>query len=232
MPRVGKKGQQSTSLFVPTRKGSVRPFKTTSSGKDTIVRDILHQMSEGYWTPAKALEVKQKYGIPQTTIIESAAEASRHLRLMISEDPEAIRGQAAAALQAISVEAREKGEYKSAVEAINVFTRLWGLQTVVHENKTTKVPSHLQGRSLLEYLESQISEWSDMRDELRAKLLREGSILADGESATGWVSPPGAVALHPDVASPVREGSRAFAASPPLQDSAEEAPLGLANEPR
>lgn len=207
------------------------PPKGLMSGRDAIVMHILDEMSQGFWGPGKHLEVRQRFGVGSATVLEAATEASRHLRLVVGSNAEDIRAQAASTLQALSVEAREDKQFKAAVDAVNVLTRLWGLQTVVHETKNTKIPSHLSGRALLEYLETQIAEFSDMRDQLRSKLLEQGAIVVAAESSTGWACPP--VEALPFDASPSRgpEGSPASAAGGARSLSAPEGPLGPASEP-
>lgn len=172
--------------------------KGVSGRNDDITRDILRQMSEGMWGPAELAATARRYGSTINAVAHSAKAASRMLRLLITEDPEEIRAAASATLQNIAVEARRDREHRAAVSALDVLTRVWGLQVVKVEKGTHRMPTGMSSVEALRHLDREIAAHTKLRDELHRKLLRDGVIVVDADSNDGAWRPAVATALRDD----------------------------------
>jgi len=106
----------------------------TREGADAGIRDCLDLMTSGRWVTGKShAAIATLHGVAETTAKDWATNASRMLRLLVEVDVEDIRCRLVASLEGICADARDAGDHRAAVGAVDSMAKLLGLVVQKHE---------------------------------------------------------------------------------------------------
>jgi hypothetical protein len=97
------------------------------SPREKKIAEIVRCMTQGVWGPAQARTYCEIWHISPTHMRDYAAEASRILRFLISQDKDEIRLVIAASLQHVAHEAAKDRKWGAVVQAIHAQADLWGV---------------------------------------------------------------------------------------------------------
>lgn len=138
----------------PKERSDGKPSVTPARGYDldAVVREVAGMMARCQWVTGKShQELADRYGVTPVAVQAWAAQASRHLRLLASEDPEHIRMEIVAGIQHVRTVALGKirkfsnvhGEVieyadpdcRTALSTFELLAKAYGVLVEKHEHK-------------------------------------------------------------------------------------------------